>query len=102
MIFSLWFSTSLEVQVDGRGALAVFVLGHGLVLAAVAVFDVGNVQPGHVVQLLVLLQADFEATVFFHSLCPVEPLRHICFKTTTYLQLKASLDYQKQVLFWNF
>lgn len=73
MNYSLWFIASLEIKVDGRGSLAVFVFGDGFVLAAIAVFYIGDLQPRHIVQLLVLLQADFKASILFYCLRSMEP-----------------------------
>jgi hypothetical protein len=72
-VYILWFVASLEIKVDGRGSLAVLVFGNGFVLAAVAVFYIGDLQPRHEVQLLVLLQADFKASTLFHGLRSMEP-----------------------------
>lgn len=70
---SLGFAAALEVQVDGGHALAVLVARERLVFAPVARHHLGNLELGHVVQLLVVVERHFVTAAILERFLGVEP-----------------------------
>lgn len=64
---------TLEVQINGRHPLAVFVLRHGSVLARIPFRHAVDPQPREMVQLLIEFQRCVEPPAVFHFLSTVIP-----------------------------